>query len=392
MNSSILNLHFYPSPITKNESRILKETKSLIDLGIVDRVIIFGLSSSDIPEEEELDAQRLIKRIISVRRQEQGFLDINFKDKLVFAFYYLKFCFSIIWYTLAYKPQFLTIRRVELLPFGVFAKILRGGKTRLIYAPHELESERVGLNSKVRKIFYLIEKTFIRFADNVEVVCDPIAEWYRERYKLNNVYVLRNVPTNPLYEQKETKNTILKDRLAIPYNHLLVIYQGVLSEVRGVNTLIDVFKQLPTDKHIVFMGYGEAEAEINEASKQHSNIHFYPAVPLDSIIYYTSSADIGIFYILGTPPLSYRYSLPNKFFEYLISGIPVILSDNLEYMSTIVLKNNWGYSIAANPKALLDYFKNIQVSNFNPLIKGISLIQNTIGWQFEQNILLEIYA
>jgi glycosyltransferase involved in cell wall biosynthesis len=391
MQTAILNLHFYPSPIT-NESRIMKETKSLVDLGIVDKVIIFGLSSSDLLEEEAIDTQRTIKRIICKKRSNKAFLEKSFNDKLTHGFYYIKFCLSVLWYTLKYRPQFLTIRRVELLPFGVLAKILRGGKTKLIYAPHELESERVGLNSKIKKIFYLIEKTFIRFADNVEVVCEPIAEWYKEKFQLKNVYILRNVPNNPLHEQKQIKSTILKDKLAIPYNHLLVIYQGVLSEVRGVNTLMDVFKQLPLDKHIVFMGYGEAEEDIKETSKQHSNIHFYPAVPTDSIIHYTSSADIGIFYILGTPPLSYRYSLPNKFFEYLISGIPVILSDNLEYMSAMVLKNNWGYSIAANPKALLEYFKNIQLSNFNPINKGISLIQNSIGWQFEQNILKNIYA
>ncbi len=73
------------------------------------------------------------------------------------------------------------------------------------------------------------------------------------------------------------------------------------------------------------------------------NIYLHPAVSPDTVLNYTSSADIGVSYIQNTCINDYL-CLPNKLFEYAMAGLPVLVSNMIE-MENLVNKYNMGVVI-----------------------------------------------
>lgn len=80
---------------------------------------------------------------------------------------------------------------------------------------------------------------------------------------------------------------------------------------------------------LVFLGGGPLkDALIGEVGLLglRDRVHFLDPVPPDALLSYTASADVGVT-LLEDTCLNHRYALPNKLFEYLMAGIPVLASD-----------------------------------------------------------------
>lgn len=99
---------------------------------------------------------------------------------------------------------------------------------------------------------------------------------------------------------------------------------------RGIEILLEYFEKHETNGNVlVCMGFGEFEDLVKSKAKISNNIFFHKAMPHDIYLNYTSSADYGIAFI-EVCNLNTRYCLPNKLFEYLMAGIPVITSNSFE--------------------------------------------------------------
>lgn len=342
-----MNLHLYPSSFV-SESRMRKEIESIVRLGISSQVVVLGVMSSGLlPHEEFAEKSKVIRLSLIGQKYIKGMPGklINLLDYLFKSF---MFC-------MRQNPNVINCHSLNVLGVGILYKLFNRN-VRIIYDAHELETERAGLSGFAQIVSKWIEKYLIRFVDYVIVVCDPIRDWYQDAYGLKNISVIRNLPKKM---EAVSKNDILRQNHRIPDDHLVFIYQGVLSEARGIFDLINVFKSVESNNHIVFMGYGPAEGEIISAAKNIPNIHFQPAVKPDEIICYTSGADVGIFFLAGKLSLSYQYSLPNKFFEYLYSGCPVVVSNSLIYLSDIVKAKRLGWSVASNHLELVNLINSI---------------------------------
>ena len=92
------------------------------------------------------------------------------------------------------------------------------------------------------------------------------------------------------------------------------------------------------------MGYGTMENQIKKYAQINKNIYLHNAVEIKNILEYASSADIGIAY-MKNGSLNDDFCLPNKFFEYIFSGLPVITS-NTPDMARIINKYNIGTTIS----------------------------------------------
>ena len=179
------------------------------------------------------------------------------------------------------------------------------------------------------------------------VVSQPIAQWYRNFYGLSNVYVLRNLPEKSSVKQRDLPGGDFRSRFNIPEGAVVFIYQGLMAPERGTGALLKIFTELnPEISHLVLMGYGDQshQDEINDYVKRYPNIHFQPAVSADWITSYAAGADFGIS-INNDISVSYRYSLSNKFFEYIHSGLGIIVSDNMEHQCDIIKSFDLGYCI-----------------------------------------------
>jgi glycosyltransferase involved in cell wall biosynthesis len=170
---------------------------------------------------------------------------------------------------------------------------------------------------------------------------------------------------------------------------ILFIYQGGLSKGRGIQIILDAFTKVNRKKHIVFMGRGPLEEVIKEYEKQFSNIHLHPPVKPEEVLRYTSSADIGVSLIENTC-LSYYYSLPNKVFEYLLSGVPMIVSDFPE-MGQFVDENNCGWKVSVDSGAFVKLIETISHEDIIEKKNKVLKCKNNYGWHKEEEALLRIY-
>jgi len=389
MNKQASAVHLFLSPVL-NESRLLKVCNSTINLGLVSQVTVIGTWEAGLQELHQMANHVQVIRIKTISKTNPS---NNWIFRKLSAFVsFMEYCFEAYKVCRKLKPAFISCHNVVLLPLSVVIKLIH--RTKLFYEPHELETERTGLGKSGKFIAKIIEKILIRRADKVVTVCEPITEIYKNLYNLRDGFILtiQNAPINPAYGSKAERHNLFREEFNIPEASIIYIYQGVLDEFRGIKNYLETFSKLDDQHHLVLMGYGVSENIIRSYCKAYKNIHFKPSVPVDEIIKYTSSADVGMFILPGNDiSLSYRYSLPNKFFEYAIAGLHICVSDNLELLSGLVKKDNLGTVISSAPNALYDWITGIKSKS--ALVPNEPSIQQRMlyGWQNEETKYIPIY-
>ena len=265
---------------------------------------------------------------------------------------------------------------------------------KVVCDAHEYETETNGLHGIQKKLVRFLEKHLIHYADRVITVSDAIADEYAKLYGIEKPALVLNTPP---YKEIDKKN-LFREKLGIEENKTIFLYQGGLSSGRGIEILLETFKQLsenqkPKTKNqpvIVFMGYGPLEETVQEASKRYENIYFHPAVSPEILLEYTGSADFGISTIEDSC-LSYRYCLPNKMFEYLMAEIPVIVS-NLYEMKRLVEKGEVGVVAKENsPQGLQEAIEDALELNKEQLKTNIQKLKTVYNWEVQEKVLLKTY-
>lgn len=373
----VTNLHVSMTPFT-NESRILKETKTLVESDIVGAVCIVALHEGFLDLVQRIDATRRVVRIrLRTRRLPKNLITQVLK--------YLEFSFKVSRLALSSRVKIINVHSVALLPLGVLLRALSGG--RLVYDTHELETEIFGLSGIRKVLARLVEKICIRFADLVVVVSPGIESWYRSCYRLENVITVLNTPAYARVEKAD----VLRSALAIADTKKILLYQGGLSRGRGIEHLLKAAPLLSCRGYaLVFLGYGDLELRIHEIAQCTRDVYFHPAVAPEALLRYTASADIGLASIEGGS-LSYNLSLPNKLFEYLMAGLPVIVS-NLPEMGRFVAENRVGVSISDwNAETLIDALDSLRVLEGEGMNDRIERVMREYCWENQAVKLVEAY-
>lgn len=273
------------------------------------------------------------------------------------------------------------------LPIGVIIKLLYNQNAKVVYDAHEYETEINGLHGIKKTVIKLLEKFLIRYADKIITVSNAIADEYVKLYNIEKPSLVLNAPH---YKQIEKKD-IFRDIFNINKDQTIFLYQGGLSNGRGIETLLETFKTIDDKKAIiVFMGYGPLETIILQAQKEHDNIYFHDAVAPDVLLQYTSSADFGLLFYENSC-LNHYYCSPNKMFEYLMAELPVIVS-NLYEMKRLVEKNHIGVVAKENsPQGLQTAIKEAVKLNRDELQQNIQKVNATYNWQHQEKVLIQLY-
>ncbi|HIC78472.1 MAG TPA: glycosyltransferase, partial [Sulfurovum sp.] len=194
----------------------------------------------------------------------------------------------------------------------------------------------------------------------------------------------------PSFKEVEKKD-IFRETFSIDKVQTIFLYQGNLSRGRGVEVVLETFKRLDNKNSvIVFMGYGELKNLILEYQKEHDNIYFHEAVNPNILLNYTSSADFGISMIEDIC-LSYRYCLPNKMFEYIMAGVPVIVS-NLPEMKKLVEKYGVGVVAKENSQEALSEAIILASSLDKAHVqKRLNSVKSIYNWEEQERVLISLY-
>lgn len=321
------NLHISLTEF-RNESRVLKETSSLLRHGLYEKITILALHAEDLPIFEVLGDNFELIRI----RLRTRFLPSR---SLFQILKYIEFFYRVIMLALYRRPNTVNVHCLALLPLGIFLKLFF--RVKLIYDAHELETEVEGLRGVKQGVARLVERYCILAVDLTLTVGPMICEWYRKRYKISNVVAVLNCP--PF--KHVLRRGRLREELLIGPEKTICLYQGALFTGRGIELLLDAFENSEYENVVlVCMGFGELEDSIRKAAARCSNIYYIPAVPPSVVLDYTVDADIG-FALIENTCLSYYFCLPNKLFEYAMARVPVVCSP-LPEMEALILNYKIG--------------------------------------------------
>lgn len=210
-----------------------------------------------------------------------------------------------------------------------------GGRFVYDVADYHTEAARLArMPWVVREIVRRRERDWARDAAGFLAVSDPVADLLVRRWGVPRPTVLWNCP--PAW-RPDHPEPLPSDRIraatGIEPERPIVLYQGGFSIDRGIEELIAAAtapRLRELGAAVVFMGYGRLESLIADAAAAHpGRIYLLPAVRPDDLMPWTASADVSF---VGQPPrtLNQRMNLPNKLFESIMAGVPVVVSEGNE--------------------------------------------------------------
>ncbi|MFM6007465.1 MAG: hypothetical protein ACKPA7_27060, partial [Sphaerospermopsis kisseleviana] len=161
MNKECINLHINANSFTHG-SRVLKETSSLINAKLVEKILIVALHEDKLQEFETIDARCSVWRVKLKSRSWAKSLWMQI-PKLKGLFFYLEFGWRVSRFATANQVNIVNVHSVGLLPLGVWLKLKLGAK--LIYDAHELETETAGAKGIRKALSQLTEKLLIPYVD-----------------------------------------------------------------------------------------------------------------------------------------------------------------------------------------------------------------------------------
>lgn len=230
--------------------------------------------------------------------------------------FYAEYNLRLFFYLLFRKYTYILSNDLDTIPACFFVSKLK--KTDLVYDSHELFSEGPELQGRkfAQGFWRKLEDYFLPKIENAYTVSQSIVEFYNDKYH-NKMGLIRNIPL---------KDDVLKvDEVEFPTKNRTILYQGVLNPGRGIKPMIKALRFID-NLDLVIIGYGKVEKELKAFVTEQSmnkRVHFLGRIPREELFNYTKKATLGM--VLEEPlGLSFKYSLPNKLFDYIHAEIPII--------------------------------------------------------------------
>jgi glycosyltransferase involved in cell wall biosynthesis len=223
----------------------------------------------------------------------------------------------------------------------------------------------------------------------VMTVSDSIAVQYENEYGIRSVTV-RNCSI-----LSTGINGYSREELNVDKEHLLLILQGTGINIdRGGEELIEAIR-MTENVSLLVIGSGDLLPALKEKVSQlniSDRVRFIPALPWEELMRYTRSADAGLSLDKDTN-LNYRFSLPNKLFDYISAGIPVI-AGNLPEVSKIIRDTGCGLIIPdINEDEIARVLKNLSGNRelLNELKHNAKNASEYLNWENESERVRDFY-
>ncbi|MCR5646440.1 MAG: glycosyltransferase family 4 protein [Bacteroidales bacterium] len=302
---------------------------------------------------------------------------------------YAEFNTRLFFFLLFHKANLLLSNDLDTALPNYFISRLKG--IRMIYDSHEYFTETPELvdRPRVQRVWKRIEGFVVPKLKEMITVCDSIAELFEQQYGVK-CHVVRNIPARAALPPKGDPQA-----LDLPVDkHLLVLQGSGINIQRGAEELVEAMQYLD-DCFLMVIGGGDVLPALKQmANDLHidDRIRFLPRMPYQHMMAYTQLAELG-FVLDKDTNLNYRFCLPNKLFDFIQAGVPVVAS-NLVEVGKIIKKYHIGLfipdhdpkSIAATIRQGLDDAGQRALWH-----QGLSRAAEELCWENEQQTLIEIY-
>ena len=241
----------------------------------------------------------------------------------------------------------------------------------------------------MQRIWKTIESFIFPKLTDVFTVNESIASFYEKEYKIK-LNVVRNIP--PLVE---TPVTATRVSLGLPAGKHIILMQGAgINIERGAEEAVEAMQYLD-DCLLLILGGGDVLNILREKTIRlglTDKVIFVPKQPYARLREYTANADIGLSIDKDTN-LNYRFSLPNKLFDYIHGGLPVLAS-RLPEISRIIEQYKVGMFIENHDPKHIAQQISLMVNDTEQMAhwKAAALLASReLNWQHEEKVLIQVY-
>ncbi len=256
------------------------------------------------------------------------------------------------------------------------------GKT-LIYDSHEIfpEVPEVVNRKWVKWVWESLERWLFKKPKAVFTVNNSIANYYSTKYS-REVFAVRNIPEGIFEIEPKTRK-----ELGLPEDKFIVILQGSGINVhRGAEELVEAMKNIDEKVVLLICGNGDVVPWLKQYVANNNLVNrviFKARMPFSELMQYTENADLGVS-LDKSNNLNYTFSLPNKIFDYLHAGIPVLISDLVE-PKKIVNKYNVGYTLNSGSANAISEAINYALSDADYMQKrkNTQVAASELTWENE---------
>lgn len=312
--------------------------------------------------------------------------------KLLFdkgALFYAEYNLRLFWFLLWRKADLYFSNDLDTLLPNYLISRLRGKE--IIYDSHEYFTGVPELEGRsfVKSVWKKIERFCLPKVKKLLTVNESIAQLYADEYGVK-MSVVRNVPRLPQLEKAKKR-----EELGLPMDMRIVILQGAGINVdRGAEETVAAMKHLQ-DIVLLIIGSGDVVDNLKERVNTEGigdKVIFKGRLPYVEMMQYTMNADLGITFDKDTN-INYRYSLPNKLFDYIQAGIPVLAS-RLPEIEKVITKYEVGSFIDNhNPMHIADRItETLSSSQYQNWKSNTKTAATELNWEKEKTKLLSLVS
>ncbi len=355
--------------------RTRRYAQALVGFYPTAEVLLLGQQPGDEKEEEVLSADKR-SRIVRLKYAA--------KSNKLWA--HLSWLMRVFKYANRQKEvRVISAHSLKVLPICVLLCLFKS-KCVLLYDTHEIETHTTS-NSKFIFLLNILERLCMSMVKMIIVTSPGHYEWYEKKYN-KPVFLIRNTPG--LVEAPAEKNLELKKTLGLSESDKLFLYIGMIAKRRGCEVILNSFRNVSPQKHILFLGYGDYLDELKEVSKELNNVHIMDPVPPFDLVRFISGADVGI-HMMDDSNLNHKKALPNKPMQYMAAGLASIVSD-VEVMSNLIIGAQSGIIVkVGDTQALQQQIDEITPESIDEFKAKANLWFEQNNWELESLKLKNIY-
>jgi glycosyltransferase involved in cell wall biosynthesis len=276
-----------------------------------------------------------------------------------------------------------------LLPAYLVSVIRR---KKLIYDTHEYFTGVPELMNRpgIRKVWKGIERFIFPRLQRIMTVNDSIASLYESEYH-KQLCVVRNIPM-----RIKKAALLLRKDLNLPEDRFIIILQGNGINVdRGAEEAVEMMRKLEGCL-LLIAGSGDVIPQLKVQVQKNGlteKVVFLPRMEYTKLMQITACCDLSLTLDKDTN-INYRYSLPNKLFDYIHAGIPVLASDLVEVNKVVNTYQIGSIVSQVTPEKLQEAIHNMRENEEQRLLfkSNCAKAAQELTWEKEIEAIRNWYA
>lgn len=274
----------------------------------------------------------------------------------------------------------------------------------LVYDSHEIYIETINQFFPLKNNFFkqsvikiiisvmklhgkVIEKRLVPKTAHFITVNQSLLDYFKSKMDVPNGFVLMNLPLRKSNEGL-IKRIDYREKFGWAQDSFILIYQGELNEGRGLKLLINSLCQSAENVKLVIVGNGVLKEDLRKqvgTVNLSDRVKFIDMVPLHLLPEYTRGADIGV-NLLESINLSKKMASPNKLFEYIHAGIPVICSNTTENKRVLDVYKV-GYLVDNSVECITETINVVSKSSGEEFASDLEKAKSKYCWENQEDVL-----